>query len=723
MTASARPVLLTSLASAALLDGRGDLELVRETRGAPVDWGGVYAQSVRLTGPWRLSLRVGESALELPPTLIASESANGIWRSRHRHGPIEIEQTVAPIAEPPGVIRTLRTTTSEVVPGPLTIESHWSPYLLPVLIEGIRPLLFHAETRGEELRLRQREFGLSFRSTVLPTRLYLNRGSWIGGRYEGRLEEIASEHELSVTPGRTVEITFLIHGGLEREIGRRNTVEPALADPEMAAGRVGTADAAWMERTPGLRFPDAPELERAYSLARASLRRLYAAPGEGLSGLVAGYPWYSAIWCRDLAWMLPAVLWLGDVDWVERSLSSVFHYQLHAGVPILGGRPGELPMQIAPGPIFLYGTSDTTLYYPGLIDRFIRHSGRTAIPPSWNGVLERILSWGEARTDPKTGLFRNGGEIHSVGAVKASLARVHYGIDATDTTIWDSTDRRDHAIDIQVLWNEALRAGARWTSRGTDDPRSARWIAMADRVLDTVGRRYPWPEEGYLFDSLDAEGPVRKVRPNALRAVSAGWFDTAFARSVVHRAARDDLTTPWGVRTLSRLHTTYDPQAYHDGQVWTIATAWAADAALAAGEQDIGMAYLETIARQIMEEGGYANECYRGDRPEPFNSCFLLGFSVAPFLTVVFERLWGLRIDAPRVRLAVRPVFPVTWTSASIAGLRIGEGSVDLDWSPSWLSVRWSGPSALAIVTLNGEGSVPSGTRRAFDLSARAGSK
>jgi glycogen debranching enzyme len=687
-----------------------------------VDWGGVYAQSVRLTGPWRLSLRVGQSAFEPSTTLIASESTNGIWRSRHRYGSIEIEQTVAPVADPPGAIRTLRATTSEAVPEPLVIESRWSPYLLPVLIEGIRPLLFRAETRGEELRLRQREFGLSFRSTVLPTRLYLNRGSWIGGRYEGRLKEVASEHELSIAPGRAAEITFLIHGGLEREISRRTALGPALAHPETTAGRVGTADAAWMEGTPILRFPDGPVLEEAYSLARASLRRLYVAPGGGLSGLVAGYPWYSAIWCRDLAWMLPAVLWLGDLDWVERSLSSVFRYQLHAEVPILGGRPGELPMQIAPGPIFLYGTSDTTLYYPGLIDRFIRHSGRTASAPRWNGVLERILSWGEVRTDPKTGLLRNGGEVHSVGAVKASLVRVHYGIDAADTTIWDSTDRRDHAIDIQVLWNEALRAGARWTSRGADDPRSARWTAMADRVRDAVGQRYPWPEEGYLFDSMDTAGPVRKVRPNALRAVSAGWFDAAFARSVVHRAARDDLTTPWGVRTLSRLHATYDPQAYHDGQVWTIATAWAADAAYVAGERELGMAYLETIAHRIVEEGGYANECYRGDRPEPFDSCFLLGFSIAPFLTALFERLWGLQADASRMRLEVHPQFPTEWTSASIAHLRLGEGSIDLDWTPSRLRVQWSGPAALTVVTPHGEGSVSSGAYREFDLGASVAS-
>ena len=77
MTAKGQPVLLTSLTSAALLDGRGDIELMRETRGTPVDWGGVYGQLVRLTGPWRLSLIAGDSVSGLPTTQVSSRVDGG----------------------------------------------------------------------------------------------------------------------------------------------------------------------------------------------------------------------------------------------------------------------------------------------------------------------------------------------------------------------------------------------------------------------------------------------------------------------------------------------------------------------------------------------------------------------------------------------------------------------------------------------------------------------
>jgi glycogen debranching enzyme len=182
-----------------------------------------------------------------------------------------------------------------------------------------------------------------------------------------------------------------------------------------------------------------------------------------------------------------------------------------------------------------------------------------------------------------------------------------------------------------------------------------------------------------------------------LRAVSAGLFDGDSARRVVARAAWPDLSTAWGVRTRSSADPGYDPLAYHEGQVWTIATAWLADAAFAVGDRELGTATLVRIAELLATPGLGTNECFRGDRPEPFDSCFLLGFSVAPFVTVLFRRLWGLQVDARRSRLEVRPAFPSAWTSARLERLRIGPGTADLDWTPARLRVRWGGPGRLTV--------------------------
>lgn len=716
MNGASKPVLLTTLTSAAVLDGRGDLELLRETRGAPYDWGGVYGQLVRLTGPWRISLRVGDRAQELPRTQLTSEEGAGFWRSRHAVEGLEIDQRVVAVPDPPGVARSLRITNPGPSAVPLTVVSRWAPFLLPVLVEGIRPVNYRAEVEHGQVRVRQHEFAVAFESNVAPSAVHFNGSAWKAVSVDGPLEDVTSEHALTVAPGTSVDACFFLHGGLERDLVRAERLHEVLERPSSIAESLGAADAAWLAGTPALEFPEAPALQRAYELARAALRRLYTEPGDGLVGLVAGYPWYSSIWCRDLAWMLPAVLWLGDGDWAQRSIASVFRFQARSDLPILGARRGEIPMQIAPGPIFLYGTSDTTLYYPGLVDRFVRHTGAEGLDPSWGDALREILAWGTARTDPNTGLIRNGGEALSIGATASSLIRVQCGIDSPDTTIWDTTDRRAHAIDLQVLWSDALVAATSLLSPGGNDPQTVRWGAMAQRVQESVRRLYPWPEEGYLFDSWWQEAPVRKVRPNALRAVSAGWFPLEVGRAAVERASREDLTAEWGVRTLSTKDPSYDPTAYHDGQVWTIATAWAADAALSVGKVDLGLRYLDAIARRIEEEDGWANECYRGDRAEPFNSCFLLGFSVAPFLTTVFERLWGLHVDARTPRLEIRPNFPEGWRSARLRQLTVGTGRADLLWTPTSIEVRWSGERPLTVATSRGEGSVPGGGRQSFPL-------
>jgi glycogen debranching enzyme len=686
-----RPVLLTGLASAALLDGRGDLELAREMRGAPTEWGGVFGQCVRLTGPWRLELGADGRATSLPGSLLTESSTPGGWRSEHAWEGFRVTQDLAAVSELPGVVRTLRCERSQGPPRSLTIRSSFAPWLLPVLVEGIRPHRFRFERRADELRVRQRGFGLALRSNVPARAVRVDGEPRAEERWAGPAAEVVTEHELAVAPGRPADIRFLLSGGLDRDLdGARSAATSVIADPAASTRSVASADLAWEAATPVLRFPDAPELERAYGLARAGLRRLYSAPGDGLTGLVAGYPWYSALWCRDIAWMLPAVLWLGDVDWARRTIDSVLRFRSQSSVPILGGEPGELPMQISPGPIFFYGTSDTTLYYPALVAAWRRHAG-LELPADWSEPLRSMLGWGERRTDPATGLLRNGGEAEAISTATQALARVRYGIDAPDTTIWDSTDRRDHAIDVQVLWWQALRAGAETLGDRGERP----YRELADRLAETIRSRYRWEAEGYAFDSIRAGAPVERVRPNALRAVSAGLLPPEDGRKLVRRAARDDLTTAWGVRTLSSRDPGYAPEAYHDGQVWPIATAWAAEAALAVGDVDLGFAYLGTIARQLNGEPGCAHECYRGDRPVPFDACFLLGFSVAPFLATLFERVWGISVDAAGPTVSLAPRFPPTWRSASLERLRVGSGTVGLDWAPARTRVTWSGPGTL----------------------------
>jgi hypothetical protein len=696
------PILLPSLASTVLLSKSGEVSLLRETRGTQMDWGGVYAQCIRLTGAWRVSIVQGDNAYSLGRTPVAHEATPWNFVSEHTAGSLAIRQEIVPVARPPGALRSIRLQSTSGGAQAVRVECEFEPFLMPVLVEGIRPIRFVVETEHTGLVVSQHGFGLRFDADPLPSHLCVNGASWIGGQRAGTIDRVGVDWDLVVDANFPTTLRWFLWGGVQRTV----TETPHAGVQLLSQGRDPVGDlksdwVGWRGHLPELHFPDAPKLELGYRLASDALRRLYTNPEADLYGLVAGFPWYSALWCRDLAWMLPALLWLGDHAWVDRSLATVFRFQAAQSIPVLGAEPGELPMQISPGPLFLYGTSDTTLYYPDIVRRLLLHRGTLGDRSKLDSVLHEIARWGYRRCDPATGLVRNGGEAEEIAMATRPFGKIHYGFDAVDTTIWDSTDRRDHAIDVQVLWYQSLRALAELVPR-SDGSGGDQYRQDADRVAEQIRRLYRWESETYLYDSRNAHGPVAHLRPNALRAVSAGLFPGPDARQYVRRAAESDLTTAWGIRTLASSDPHYDPATYHDGQVWSIATAWGADAALTAGESDLGIRYLETLADRYVAEDGYANECYRGDRPEPFNSCFLLGFSIAPFLTTLFERLWGLEMDARIPSLTIRPQFPNHWREASIARLRIGEGEADIDWTSGEALVTWRGAAPLAVAGSSG---------------------
>lgn len=717
-----RPLLVTGLRSAALLDGTGEFRLARETRGGVVEWGGVYGEGIRLTGPWTIRLVTDRGAFELADGLEHARATRWSVESSHRIDGVSVEQSVAAVGGPeglPAVGRRLTLVSTESTRR-LRVEATFAPFLAPVLVEGVKPYIYRVETRGESLVVSSHGFALSHHSSPLPTHLSVNRASWIGGRLTGEVGEVMADYDVELRPGMPAEIAWVVAGGLERSA--TNAGPPARAALPDSPNWVESARAGyseWLGRTPAMSLPGFPRIERGYALARGALRQLYHLADPDLVGLVAGYPWYASVWGRDLAWMLPAVLWLGDAEWADRSLRSSFRFQARVNMPILGATAGEMPMQVTAGPLLLYGTSDTTLHYPSLVLRLANHTGQRDRLSEFGEPLDRIERWAAAKVDPSSGFFTNGGEVAEIRDASGEVGSVHYGFDAKDTTIWDSTDRRDHAVDVQVLYIQSLHALSRVAEAEGRPADFARLEHAARDLTQRFVSRFDWGAEGYLYDSLRRDGgPVTKVRPNALRAVSAGLLTPEKAKAIVARAARGDLATPWGLRTLSAADPAYSPTAYHDGQVWTISTAWLADAAFATGDVEAGVRYLTLNADRIASEGGLANECYRGDRDEPYDSCFLLGFSVAPFLTVLFERLWGIQPFLMDRRVRVEPRLPIDGSPSALRGLRLADGTLDLAFDGGRLTARWSGPGDLTIVSGDREAVVTPGAPATLETPA-----
>src|SRR5580658_4909994 len=206
--AARSPVLLTSLASAVLADGDGDVRLAQESRGAVTEWGGVYGQLVRLTGPWTVGLASGGVLGDLPSSQVRQSRFPGGWGSEHRWNGLDVAQDLVAISRPAGAVRRLIVRSDADRAIPVTLTSRFSPYLFPVLVEGIRPVEFGVRAGTDSVSVRHQGFGLRYSISAPSSQLFLNRDSWVGGEYRGPVDELASEHALTIPPGGSAEVRW-----------------------------------------------------------------------------------------------------------------------------------------------------------------------------------------------------------------------------------------------------------------------------------------------------------------------------------------------------------------------------------------------------------------------------------------------------------------------------------------------------------------------------------
>jgi hypothetical protein len=64
------------------------------------------------------------------------------------------------------------------------------------------------------------------------------------------------------------------------------------------------------------------------------------------------------------------------------------------------------------------------------------------------------------------------------------------------------------------------------------------------------------------------------------------------------------------------------------------------------------------MADRILSENGMYAETYRGDRPEPFNSCILQAWSVGTYVHAIREMILGMKINLIENKICFEPKIP-----------------------------------------------------------------
>jgi glycogen debranching enzyme len=214
------------------------------------------------------------------------------------------------------------------------------------------------------------------------------------------------------------------------------------------------------------------------------------------------------------------------------------------------------------------------------------------------------------------------------------------------------------------------------------------------------------PDEGFYAIALDGrKEQVRSFASNAGHALGAGVVPRDLAETVADRLLASDLFSGWGVRSLSALHPSYNPFAYHLGCMWPVE-----QATFALGFKRYGLdRHLDRLA-EGMFDAAFASpdsrlpEAITGHGrdvatvPVPYPAANVPQAWSSSALIQLVQIMLGLYPFAPlRVLAVVRPRLPAWAPELTLTGLRVGRASVDIrfrrrpDGSASWHVLRRQG--------------------------------
>jgi predicted glycogen debranching enzyme len=290
------------------------------------------------------------------------------------------------------------------------------------------------------------------------------------------------------------------------------------------------------------------------------------AVGEDVRTVIAGYHWFTD-WGRDTMISLEGLtLTTGrhqEAGWILRTFA---HYV----------RDGLIPNMFPEGENQgLYHTADATMWFFHAVARYLVTTGdrdtlRVVLPTLLDIVDHHVRGthFGIG-VDPADGLLRQGKEGYQLTWMDAKVDG------------WVVTPRRGKAVEINALWYNALRLLQGWMKEESRAEDATRLGALADRVHHGFNERFWYPEGGYLYDIVDAEGGGNDAacRPNQVFAISLDHPVLERERwASVMDVVQKRLLTPVGLRSLAPGHPDYKPRyygdlrsrdaAYHQGTVW-----------------------------------------------------------------------------------------------------------------------------------------------------------
>ncbi len=304
-----------------------------------------------------------------------------------------------------------------------------------------------------------------------------------------------------------------------------------------------------------------------------------------------------------------------------------------------------------------YIHGDTSPFYIAAMYDYYKMSGDVEfVKKSWQS-LRRAYEWTLSTDENGDGLMDN---------KKAGLGALEYG-ELTDT----QSDIYSNAVWVRAIdgmQQLALAAGDKSYVKKVEQQYAKSLKAFREKFWDEDAQHY-----AYAFDAKGNH--VKEVSPWSSVGLMWDLGESERSAKSLEKLNSAELTTDWGIRSISVKSKYFQPLNYNYGAVWPFLTSWVAAAQYKHHLALQGYNSLMSSVRHTFDNAlGFVTEVFSGyHNVWPQEAVPHQGFCTAGVILPFVRGMLGLEGDAVNKTISFSPHFPTDWGHVSATNYRVGD--------------------------------------------------